>query len=277
MTLRIRAHDLGVPRLYSDTQVIVYVYDRNDFTPVFTKTMYTKSIPEDIRDGSMVLQVAALDGDHSTINSRIYYRIVSGASDKFIIDSNTGVISVAAGANLDPDRANPKQVSYFIKVMALDSSFGGEQRSSTANVNISIVDVNNKAPEFVDNDVVIVSEDAPNQYFVTRVVATDLDDKPVLRYSIDYTKSEARNEFGATVAYNLFADSFAINPMDGTIRVVKILDREVWDQIKLFLVVEDIAASTKGQKAKSIPFLDILFLSNLTDFDFYSNTNDTYI
>lgn len=246
---------MGEPRLYSDAQVIVYVYDRNDFTPVFTKTLYTKSIPEDIRDGSMVLQVSALDGDHSTINSRIYYRIVSGAFDKFVIDSNTGIISVASGANLDPDRSHPKQIWYFIKVMALDSSFGGEQRSSTANVNITIVDVNNKVPEFGDNAMIVVPEDAPNQYLVTRVVATDLDDKPVLRYSIDYTRSEARNEFGATVDPNLFVDSFAINPMDGTIRVVKILDRELWDQIKLYLVVEDIAAQTKGQKAKSIYIL----------------------
>ncbi|CAG2110524.1 unnamed protein product, partial [Medioppia subpectinata] len=134
--------------------------------------------------------------------------------------------------------------------MALDSSFGSEQRSSTANVNITIVDVNNKAPEFGEIPTAVVPEDAPNQHFVTKVLATDLDDKPVLRYSIDYTRSEARNEFGATVDYNLFADSFTINPLDGTVRVVKILNRELWDQIKLYLVVEDIAAATKGQKAK---------------------------
>ena len=251
ITLTIRAYDLGEPRLHSDTQVIVYVYDRNDFTPVFTKTMYTKSVPEDIRDGSMVLQVSALDGDHSAINSRVFYRIISGASDKFIIDSNTGMISVASGANLDPDRSQPKKMWYLIKVMALDSSFGGEQRSTTANVNITVVDVNNKAPEFAEHPEVLVPEDAINQFLVTRVVATDLDERPVLRYSIDYTKSEARNQFGAIVDYNLFVDSFAINPLDGTIRVVKILNREIWDQIKLYLVVEDVAAVTKGQKAKS--------------------------
>jgi hypothetical protein len=200
----------------------------------------------------MVLQVSAIDGDHSPANSRVYYRIVSGALDKFIIDANSGVISVATGANLDPDRAHPKKTWYLMQVMALDSSFGAEQRSSTASVNITIVDVNNKAPEFIDNPIAVVPEDAPNQFFVTRVSATDLDDKPVLRYSIDYSKSEARNEFGATVDYNLFVDSFAINPLDGTIRVVKILDRELWDTIKLYLIVEDIAATTKGQKARSI-------------------------
>jgi hypothetical protein len=200
----------------------------------------------------MVLQVSAIDGDHSPANSRVYYRIVSGALDKFIIDANSGVISVATGANLDPDRAHPKKTWYLMQVMALDSSFGAEQRSSTATVNITIVDVNNKAPEFIDNPIAVVPEDAPNQFFVTRVSATDLDDKPVLRYSIDYSKSEARNEFGATVDYNLFVDSFAINPLDGTIRVVKILDRELWDTIKLYLIVEDIAATTKGQKARSI-------------------------
>ena len=251
ITLIVRAYDLGEPSLHSDTQIIIYIYDSNDFAPVFTKRLYTKSIPEDIRDGSMVLQVSALDGDHSATNSRVYYRIVSGALGKFIIDANTGVISVATGANLDPDRSHPKQLWYLINVMALDSSFGSEQRSSTADVNITIVDVNNKAPEFIDNPVIVVPEDAPNQFFVTRVVATDLDDKPVLRYSIDFSRSEARNEFGAIVDYNLFADSFSINPLDGTIRVVKILNRELWDQIKLYLFVEDIGAATKGQKSKS--------------------------
>ncbi|CAG2110523.1 unnamed protein product, partial [Medioppia subpectinata] len=106
VTLTVRAFDLGDPHLYSDAQLIVYVYDRNDFAPVFTKNLYTKSIPEDIRDGSMVLQVSALDGDHSATNSRVYYRLVSGAFDKFIIDANSGVISVATGANLDPDRSH---------------------------------------------------------------------------------------------------------------------------------------------------------------------------
>jgi len=137
-----------------------------------------------------------------------------------------------------------------MEVIALDTSFGGQQRYSSALVNITIVDVNNKPPTFLDTGSVIVPEDAPNQSFVSRVVAIDLDEKPVLRYSIDWASSEARNENGIIVRSGLFKDSFSINQLDGTIRVAKPLDRETWEELRLALLVEDIAATQRGQIAK---------------------------
>lgn len=111
---------------------------------------YSKSIPEDIEPGTSVVQVKALDGDHSSSNSQVVYRIQSGAQDKFVIDANTGVISVARGANLDPDRTIPKSNFYLLDVVALDGGIGIEQQQNRVPVNISIMDVNNKAPKFVD-------------------------------------------------------------------------------------------------------------------------------
>ena len=110
--------------------------------------------------------------------------------------------------------------------------------------------MNNKPPVFVDPGTVTIPENSPNQFFVTKIIATDADEKPVLRYSIDYSTSEARNELGAVVQQNIYKNSFSINQVDGTIRVAKALDRESWDQIKLSLIVEDIAAATKGQVAR---------------------------
>ena len=250
ISLIIRAQDLGQPPLNSECQLTIHVFDRNDHSPVFTKSLYTKSISEDTVDGSSVIQVSASDGDHSPANSRVYYRIASGALDKFSIDANTGVISVATGANLDPDRSNPKKTFYLMEIIALDTSFGGQQRQSSTFVNVTITDVNNKPPVFVDPGTVTIPENSPNQFFVTKIIATDADEKPVLRYSIDYSTSEARNELGAVVQQNIYKNSFSINQVDGTIRVAKALDRESWDQIKLSLIVEDIAAATKGQIAR---------------------------
>src|SRR5699024_11014622 len=104
ITFRIRVQDHGTPPLSSEVPVTVIVLDANDNAPSFSKSLYTKSIPEDVRDGSMVVQVSATDADQSPANSRIYYRLLSGGADKFVIDTNTGIISVAKGATLDPDK-----------------------------------------------------------------------------------------------------------------------------------------------------------------------------
>lgn len=248
-TLTIRASDLGSPSLFADTELIVLVYDRNDMAPVFQKTSYIKSIPEDIRDGSAVIQVKAIDGDHSPTNSRVFYRISSGSQDKFVIDPDTGLISVASGASLDPDRSNPKQNHYILVITALDGIFGGDQKQSQVIVNVTIIDVNNKPPTFIEPGTVSVPEDAPTGFFVTRVTARDPDDRPLLRYSIDYVLSEATNELGQLVDSTKFKDAFSINQMDGIIRVAKELDRETYNKVKLHLVVEDLAAVTPNQKA----------------------------
>lgn len=263
-----KASDHGPTPLSAETKVNIIVIDQNDNAPVFTKTLYSKSIPEDVRDGSMVIQVSAVDADQSPANSRVYYRLLSGGADKFVIDTNTGIISVAKGATLDPDKSlsigtskMSKKLWYLLKVMAIDSSFGtSEQLSSIATVNVSIVDVNNKPPEF-PNDIpeVYVPEDAQLNHYVTRIVAFDPDDKPVLRYSFDYSRSEARNDFGVAVDLAQFTESFSIGPVDGVVRVAKPLDRELWSNLKLQVVVEDIAAVTKGQKARTT------FVIHITD------------
>lgn len=286
--LTIKATDAGLPESLSDTtHVIVLVYDKNDHAPVFTRNIYSKSIREDAKEGSQVLQVLAQDGDHSPTNSKITYRISSGASDKFVIDSDSGLISVANGANLDIDRVvgGQKRTNYLLNVLAFDGSFGPNQKSSSCLVNITIIDVNNKPPEFISlgalrstanlmtttsspnlgggslqnngpsghNNLMVVNvnEDAPYGLIVTRVVAIDLDSNAELRYSINYARSEARNEDMILVEPSLIRDLFSIEPTDGTIKVAKQLDRELFDQVKLRLQVEDIAAQTPDQIAHS--------------------------
>lgn len=85
------------------------------------------------------------------------YRIQSGAGDKFVISPETGVIRVAPGSNLDPDLTSPKTTRYSLNVLAIDS--GTEvQRTAEVLVNITIVDVNNKPPVFIDPGTVTIRE-----------------------------------------------------------------------------------------------------------------------
>lgn len=100
----------------------------------------------------------AFDGDGSHPNNAIVYRIQQGAEDKFVIDADTGVISVAYGSNLDPDRTEPKTSLYMLRVVAIDGGIGSEQLKSEVTVNISINDVNNKPPTFLDPGTIKVKE-----------------------------------------------------------------------------------------------------------------------
>nr|CAD7442233.1 unnamed protein product [Timema bartmani] len=158
ISLTVEARDHGKPSLASQVEVVVYVQDVNDHMPQFEHASYKQSIQEDLPGGSSVLQVQAWDGDGSSPNNAIVYRIQQGAEDKFVIDAETGVISVAIGANLDPDRTEPKTTLYTLSVLALDGGVGAEQFQNAVDVKITIVDVNNKAPIFIDPGTIRVRE-----------------------------------------------------------------------------------------------------------------------
>ncbi|XP_069668723.1 cadherin-23 isoform X2 [Periplaneta americana] len=254
ITMVVEAKDMGTPSLSSEVLVTVYVQDVNDHSPQFEQDDYRRSIPEDIEGGSSILQVKAWDNDGSSPNNAIVYRIQRGAEDKFVIDADTGVISVAHGANLDPDRTDPKTTQYSLRVVALDGGIGTEQRAAVVDVNISIVDVNNKVPILVDPGSIRVKENTQVGQFVHHVIAVDPDDKPVLRYHIDAENSEARSEEGTIIKSSEYdyVSLFDLNPLDGQLRVVKLLDRERVETIRLGIKVEDLAASREKQTSSAI-------------------------
>ncbi|CAN7993536.1 unnamed protein product [Ixodes hexagonus] len=247
--LVVRAYDLGRPSLSSNVSVIVYVQDVNDHSPVFPSDFVARSIPEDVQEGTSIVKVFAEDQDHSPSNSKVVYRIQNGAQDKFVIDALKGVISVAPGANLDPDRTFPKSVLYSLQILALDGGLGEQQRSSMVTVNISILDVNNKAPRFDDPGTVELVENSVSGHTVTVVRATDQDDRPMLRYSLCRASSEARNEDGALVSEFDVQQTFEINSLEGKLMVKNNVDRERMESIKVCVRVEDMAAATPHQTA----------------------------
>ncbi|EEC14436.1 conserved hypothetical protein [Ixodes scapularis] len=258
--LVVRAYDLGRPSLSSNVSVVVYVQDVNDHSPVFPSDFVAKSIPEDVQEGTAIVKVLAEDQDHSPSNSKVVYRIQNGAQDKFVIDALTGVISVAPGANLDPDRTFPKSVLYSLQILALDGGLGEQQRSSMVTVNISIVDVNNKAPRFDDPGTVELVENSVPGHTVAIVRATDQDDRPMLRYSLCRASSEARNEDGALVSEFDVQQTFEIHALEGKLMVKNNVDREKMESIKVCVRVEDMAAATPHQTATatlSVKVMDV--------------------
>ncbi|CAH0406856.1 unnamed protein product [Chilo suppressalis] len=258
--LTVRARDFGVPALSSTVPVTIYVQDVNDHAPMFQQMIYKRSIPEDMPGGTSVLEVKARDADGSSPNNRVVYRIQRGASDKFVIDSRTGVVSVANGSSLDPDKTNPKSNRYTLTVVALDGGIGEHQLSAAVLVNITIVDVNNKPPVLHEPGAIAVRENTEVGTLIYHAQAYDPDEQPVLRYTLDKANSLARDDDGVLIppAEYDYLSLWELNSVDGTLRVVRLLDREKVEVLKLMITVEDMAAIDGGPRQTASATLTIL-------------------
>jgi len=139
-TLTIVATDKGEPPLSSTMDVTVTVLDVNDNTPSFSQNIYDIEIEENTLTGIDVVQVFAGDADEGT-NGQIRFSISGGnANSDFRIDSVTGAISVAK--QLDREARS----SYSLVVQAADR--GSSPRADRATVNVVLLDVNDRSPEF---------------------------------------------------------------------------------------------------------------------------------
>uniref|UniRef100_A0A672FZE0 Protocadherin-16 n=1 Tax=Salarias fasciatus TaxID=181472 RepID=A0A672FZE0_SALFA len=146
-TLTVIAQDRGQPALSSTATVEVAVLDMNDHSPQFQSSSYTADISEDVPIGSLVLEVKAVDLD-SGANSQVMYFLSRGSQSMFIIDQSTGRIITAA--LLDRERT----ASYTFEVYAIDSS-PANPHNSTAQVTIYIQDVNDNAPFFIQDPLIV--------------------------------------------------------------------------------------------------------------------------
>lgn len=141
--LNISARDVG--NLMDYTQLRLRVIDVNDHSPVFQKPWYTFDIEEGIYKNTRVGRVEALDEDYGQ-NANVTYRIVSENKIPFVIAAQSGVITV----NGDVDREIVS--SYEFKVLATDNSEREAKLTAEAEIEITVLDLNDNAPEFTAYD-----------------------------------------------------------------------------------------------------------------------------
>lgn len=287
LNFTIRANDMGKPQQFSLSFLTLFVFDVNDWKPVFPKLHHAKTIREDTAGGTQIIQVEATDGDGSSPFNRVFYRIEHGAQDKFVIEPETGVVRLAPGAILD---YNVKPF-HVLEIVALDG--GGKPSEKSCILNITIKDINNKLPKFEFNDLehpsgqlssassseargargttsVIstigggifhakVLENSPPGYYITHIKASDPDSNAILRYRINFNASEARNERGILLRGVDLSSFFMLDAVNGTLRTgERAIDREMMETVKLTVVVEDIASATGPQLAHSVVIVQVL-------------------
>ena len=138
------------------------------------KLMYEASIPENSAPSTPILRVSALDADEDEFGY-VTYRLTGYFAQAFSIGAQDGTISVVDPSVLDREA----QEFIVLQVVATDSAPRGSQRSSTVPVNITILDVNDNQPMFIQHDYSVTIVDNipyyPEPSPITQVSAMDFD------------------------------------------------------------------------------------------------------
>ena len=214
--------------------LIILVNNINDHDPIFSTKTYAGSVPELTANGTIFMSVSATDKDNNT-NTAVTYSITGGNDgNAFSIDPLLGEISVNGA--LDYETTN----QYILTVQADDT--GVNTRSATANVVISILNVNEYTPQFPEQPYnFFLTEELPNNTFVGQVTAIDQDDGNYgnIKYSFQPPSS-----------------LFSIDSSTGIIRTRGPIDREATPTLPVLTVVANDSSKT-STKAVQVTLVDI--------------------
>uniref|UniRef100_A0A3Q3IDG6 Cadherin domain-containing protein n=1 Tax=Monopterus albus TaxID=43700 RepID=A0A3Q3IDG6_MONAL len=169
--LTLTAVDGGKPPKSGTLQITINVQDVNDNIPVFDKSLYKATVPENTPQGASVISVHAQDLDEG-LNGEILYSFINHDSDNdvdnFAINPITGEITVQG--ELDHEKSQAVE----IRVQAKDK--GTSPRASHCKVIVEITDINDNPPEIsVTSLVNVVREDAPLETMIGLITVKDKD------------------------------------------------------------------------------------------------------
>ncbi|XP_021563258.1 protocadherin Fat 4, partial [Carlito syrichta] len=218
--LTVRAEDGGGQ--FTAIRVYFNILDVNDNPPVFSLNSYSTSLVENLPLGSTVLVFNVTDADDG-INSQLVYSIASGDSlGQFTVDRH-GVLKVLKAL----DRESQSFYNLVVQVHDLPQP-PASRFTSTAQVSIILLDVNDNPPAFLSPKLTYIPENTPIDTVVFKAQATDPDSGP--NSYIEYT------------LLNPLGSKFSIGTIDGEVRLTGELDREEVSNYTLTVVATD-----KGQ------------------------------
>lgn len=240
--LFILAKDSG--GLSDNITIRIHVTDVNDHAPVFDKSWYTFDVAEGAYNNHAVGTVRALDSDFGA-NANLNYELVTShedsglignASRSFNVDPYEGVIRVSG--TLDRERIT----THRLLVVARDQ--GSPSLSSSVEVEINVLDVNDNAPIFHGYDEieeddrlpvyrVSVLENIPIGTQVTKIYANDSDfagnGNGLILFDLTY-QDHAEKQY------------FAVDSKEGIITTIAKLDYETKNNYRLIVTASDLGS-----------------------------------
>uniref|UniRef100_W5KPE2 Cadherin 11, type 2, OB-cadherin (osteoblast) n=1 Tax=Astyanax mexicanus TaxID=7994 RepID=W5KPE2_ASTMX len=171
LTAQAVARDTNKP-LEPPSEFIVKVQDINDNPPVFLHGPYYANVAEMSNVGTSVIQVTASDADDPTYgnSAKLVYSILQG-QPYFSIEPHSGIIRTALP---NMDREAKQEYDVVIQAKDMGGHMGG--LSGTAQVKITLTDVNDNPPKFAQGVYAMsISEDKVPGEEVGRLKARDPD------------------------------------------------------------------------------------------------------
>uniref|UniRef100_A0A3B4E9G9 FAT atypical cadherin 1a n=1 Tax=Pygocentrus nattereri TaxID=42514 RepID=A0A3B4E9G9_PYGNA len=196
-------------KLHTETEMVGEFGDMhsvNNSVPQFAESIPSQiEVREDLPVGNSVVLLKATDADNG-FNGKLLYVISGGNVDScFMIETDTGWLKV-----LEPlDRETTDHYTLNITVYDL----GLPQKSSSHILEISVLDVNDNGPEFLEHEYSVdIREDSAAGTDIIQLEATDKD-----------------LGINGEVSYSFLTktDKFDINEETGIVTVKSPLDREV--------------------------------------------------
>ena len=227
----VTCRDFGDSPLRSSVDVRVVVGDLNDNAPVFPVESYAADVTENGEAGAEVLRVVATDADAGR-NGAVSYRLDGDASVRaaLTIDSVTGMIRTRGPLDHETTSA------FEFRVVAEDG--GRPSRSSTVRVSVTVVDVDDELPIFLEPFYAFqIPENQPAGTEVGRVKAVDSDAAPFNWFAYDIDDK--------TVPFAVDADS-------GRLTTLESLDRELVRSHQFFVVAVSESAKTLSSAAVTV-------------------------
>ena len=201
--VELQVTDAGGLSDYLDLQISVTDFDEYDvsFSELSPDSNTSaNAIAEDAAAGTAVGITSSASDDDGTDDVSYSFDNDSqtSADTLFSIASDTGVITLASGANLDHETDSSHEV--VVKATSDDTS------TATATFTISVTDVNDNTPVITALQSFVIDENSEDMTSVGTVAATDAD-------------SDAVNSFTWSIADGNDNNAFAINSSTGEITV----------------------------------------------------------
>ena len=217
---------------YKSTMTLtINVEDTNDNAPVFSRPGYDVYLPEIIPKNHPIVKLNATDKD-SGVFGQVRYSIPYPPIDAFLMNQNTGLITATRSFTL-----NARNPPYNLLVVASDG--GNPPRQTQTRVHLRVKDPNYAGPEFDKKNYPMTSRAFENYPIGALIATVSVNDKS--------------NVPGMQVEYSIAAGNqdgrFYIDPLNGKIQLVALLDRENVSRYQLTVRATD--RSTPPQYAEA--------------------------
>ncbi|KAL4647772.1 protocadherin Fat 4-like [Arapaima gigas] len=179
-TLTVVAVDQGDAKRSSTAFIHVTVTDINDCAPLFSPTVDTVHVLENLQDFPQIIHQISVTDQDLDVNSQLAFSIDTGNEDDVFMLSPNGTLHILQ--SLDRE----EKTQYTLHIIAVDS--GIPPLSGTGTILILVDDLNDNHPVFSENVfTAAVNEDVPFGTAFARVRATDRDAgaNGEIRYSLE--------------------------------------------------------------------------------------------